>query len=128
MKSLAPLLSLLMLLTSCGGNATNEHLREQLIGHWGNTNASDNSVFTMTLDGDGTFKGSIKTDSKVIWEYEGKWSVEGSSFQMKYTVSSLPDIPVGTKDRDEILEISNAYFISKNYRPNSKPMKVFRLE
>ena len=81
----------------------------QLVGHWRYTDA--NQTCDMTFAADGTFSGKISRDGAVAWKYAGKWSLADTNLNYEYTESSLERIPVGTTDRDTLVEITKDYYV-----------------
>ena len=77
---------------------------ESLYGGWKESNERHRSF--VTLNKDGSFKGRIETNNKVVWEFAGTWTLKAGVLRWFYTASSLKGIPAGTTDEDKILEIT----------------------
>jgi hypothetical protein len=83
---------------------------DQLVGHWRYTNVSANRVDDITFSKDGTYTGRVIQGGKLLGQFGGKWSLEGSTLHYEYTRSSIPQIPVGLKDQDRLLEVTKDYY------------------
>jgi len=77
---------------------------DELIGHW--QCSKDTFVSDYVINGDGTFVGSLSYQGKMIWSNAGKWTLSGKLITIELTRSSAEQIPVGTKDRNTIVEIT----------------------
>jgi hypothetical protein len=82
---------------------------DALLGTWHREGKEPNVgllAVDMTFVKDGTFHGFAEVDGRRIWNYGGKWEVKDGWLYYDYTKSDLADIPVGTKDKDKILKIT----------------------
>ena len=100
--------SFIIVLLTCAA-AIASPTKDQLIGHWGYGDEKLGSEHTFRADG--TFTGTVIKDGNVAWRYAGKWSLVGDILNYEYTESSLERIPVGTTDRDKLIEITKDYYI-----------------
>lgn len=100
--------SFVFVLLTCAASLASP-TKDQLIGHWRCTHKQLTSEHTFRADG--TFTGSVAEDGKVAWTYAGKWSVVGNILNYEYTESSLERIPVGTIDRDKLIEVTKDYYV-----------------
>lgn len=82
-----------------------ESLATQLVGHW--RCRYEELVSEYVINGNGTFKGSLSYQGKVIWRNSGRWSLQGKSISTVLTESSTDKLPVGTKDRSIVLEVTS---------------------
>lgn len=101
---------------------------EQLVGSWQNTNAVKQFTTELTFKRDGTFVGKVTQGGKVAWEFGGKWSLKERTLNYNYTASSLARIPVGTKDQDEIIEVTKDYFICQGIITQGGQKKYVRMQ
>jgi hypothetical protein len=100
--------SFVIVLLTCAAAMANP-TKDPLIGHWrtGDQKLGDEHTFRV----DGTFAGHVTEDGKVAWQYSGKWSLVGNILNFEYTKSSLERIPVGTTDREKLIEITKDYYV-----------------
>jgi len=68
----------------------------------------------MTFSKDGTFYGHIDINGERYWNFAGKWEIRDNWLHYDYTKSDLAEIPVGTKDKDQIIEITATSLKLKN--------------
>ncbi len=101
---------------------------EQLVGSWQNTNVVKQFTTDLTFKRDGTFVGKVTQGGKVAWEFGGKWSLKERTLNYDYTASSLARIPVGTKDQDEIIEVTKNYFICQGIITHGGQKKYVRMQ
>ena len=81
---------------------------KRLIGHWRHVN--EDKIGEIIFNHDGTYSGHVAHKGAVVWEFAGKWSVEGKILSYEYTRSSCENIPAGTKDQDKLLELAQDYY------------------
>lgn len=101
---------------------------ELLVGSWQNTNVVKQFTTDLTFKRDGTFVGKVTQGGKVVWEFGGKWSLKERMLNYDYTASSLARIPVGTKDQDEIIEVTKDYFICQGMITHGGQKKYVRMQ
>jgi hypothetical protein len=75
-----------------------------LIGQWRHVNGDKSGEIIFNRDG--TYSGCVTQKGEIVWEFAGKWSVEGEILTYEYTRSSCENIPPGTKDQDRLLELA----------------------
>ena len=81
----------------------------ELVGHW---RAAQRSVtIDWVFHGDGTFTGKMTQGSRIISDFTGTWSLDGTSLVSVYTSDSCGMIDVGYKDRDTFLEFASDQFV-----------------
>jgi hypothetical protein len=83
--------------------------RDRLIGHWRHVN--EDKIGEIIFNHDGTYSGHVAHKGAMVWEFAGKWSVEGKMLIYEYTRSSCENIPAGTKDQDKLLELAQNYYL-----------------
>lgn len=83
--------------------------KNQFIGHWRYVNES--IINDLIFSDHGTFAGTITDDGKITFRFAGTWSLDGETLSYKYTESTLERIPVGTTDRDKLIEITDQHFV-----------------
>lgn len=124
MKIALLVFSILVSVFAFAGDVTSE----QLVGRWQNTNEVKKFTTDLTFRRDGTFVGKITQEGKVAWEFGGKWSLKDRTLNYDYTTSTLAKIPVGTKDQDEIVEITKEYFVCRGIVTQGVKKKYVRVE
>jgi hypothetical protein len=124
MKTIIVFFSILVSLSAFAGDGTSE----QLIGHWQYTNEVKKGTSDLTFRRDGTFSGKVALEGKVVWEFAGKWSLQDRTLSYDHTSSSGARIPIGTKDRDEIVEVTKTYFICRGIVTHGPDKKYVRVE
>jgi hypothetical protein len=62
-----------------------------LIGQWRHT--EEFAICNMTYKENGTFTGNLCLNDRIVWEYEGKWSVSDNIVTYHYTHSSSERFP-----------------------------------
>ena len=82
---------------------------DRLIGHW--RHVHEDKVGEIIFNHDGTYSGHVAHKGAMVWEFAGKWSVEGKMLSYEYTRSSCENIPAGTMDRDRLLELAREYYL-----------------
>ena len=84
--------------------------RERIVGSW--SAEKDGIVNLVTYLNGGTFRGHLLTAStgKVLWNYEGKYTFEGSCLQYTYTKSDSARVEVGYGSRDKVIEVDAEHF------------------
>ena len=82
---------------------------KRLIGHWRHVN--EDKIGEIIFNHDGTYSGHLAHKGAMVWEFAGKWSVEGKILSYEYTRSSCENIPAGTRDRDRLLELARDYYL-----------------
>lgn len=82
--------------------------RTALLGTWHDEQKVQNVTLTsdMTFAKDGTFSGHAEREGRRFWNFSGKWTLTGKALHYEYTQSDVPQIPVGTKDDDVVIEIT----------------------
>jgi len=97
----------------------------RLVGAWRNV---ENSVLVteITFRQDGSFFSKIVKNGEVYGEIEGKWLTRGNFLYYLYNKVSPPRVPVGTRDKDTIVEITKDYFIV--YSVNQRTRKYVKDE
>jgi hypothetical protein len=83
--------------------------RDRLIGHW--RHVHEEKIGEIIFNHDGTYSGHVAHKGAVVWEFAGKWSVEGKILSYEYTRSSCENIPAGTRDQDKLLELAREYYL-----------------
>ncbi|MFN2475390.1 MAG: hypothetical protein ABR526_03495 [Chthoniobacterales bacterium] len=101
------LASILLAVTSCA--STSKRPDAKLIGRWRAGNQSQTAEYSFAADG--TFGGSVKSGATTISKFTGKWAVVDGAINYEYTGDALGSIPAGTKDRDRLLEVTDAYYV-----------------
>lgn len=82
-----------------------------LVGRWRATNQNQTAEYTFAPNG--TFSGSVKAGVTTISDFTGKWLLTNGAIFYEYTGDTRGSIPAGTKDRDELLELTKDYFVIK---------------
>jgi hypothetical protein len=82
---------------------------DDLIGHWRHVN--EEKVGEIVFNHDGTYSGHVAHNGAKVWEFAGKWSIEGKILSYEYTRSSCENIPAGTRDQDKLLELAQNYYL-----------------
>jgi len=82
-------------------------LADQLIGHW--QASHEGFLSDYVIQNDGTFTGYLAQDGKTIWTCAGKWDLNGKTVNTVLTRSSSDKVPVGTKDRQVVVEVTNEF-------------------
>ena|GEM_PF-1290271 len=82
---------------------------DRLIGRW--RHVHEDKVGEIIFNHDGTYSGHVAHKGAMVWEFAGKWSVEGKILSYEYTRSSCENIPAGTRDRDRLLELARDYYL-----------------
>ena len=77
----------------------------QIVGHW-QFSSPEHGLADNTYASDGTFSGRVTKGGKVVWEYEGKWILEGNTLVSNYTRSELKTLPPGYRDQDQIVSVN----------------------
>ncbi len=80
-----------------------------LLGTWHHEQQMPNAGLVaaeMTFVKDGTFHGYIDVQGHRFWNYAGNWKVKDGWLYYDYTKSDRDGIPPGTKDKDQILQIT----------------------
>jgi hypothetical protein len=98
---------LLILLPLLAGAAP--RLNQLLVGRW--RYADKNYSCTYSLRDDGSFDGEVRKESKLMGRFAGRWWISGDTIHYKYTGSSLKGVPVGTIDKDKLVEIEREHFV-----------------
>ncbi len=92
-----------------------------LSGTWVDEKPNIKMVITHELNNE--FYGSIKQNDRIVWSYAGTWELVGNTLYYTYTKSSLSRIPVGTKNKDVIINIGCGY---KTFYEESGKVNRFR--
>jgi hypothetical protein len=81
-----------------------------LIGAWAGTRG--NLVEFVSYSSDGKFRGHVSdaTTKERLWDFEGKWTIEGDWLRYWYTKSEPARVPVGFGNKDQILELDADHF------------------
>jgi hypothetical protein len=99
-----------LLLFALGACASVERLsRAQLVGHW--RYADQQQSCDYSFHPNGSFTGHVKFRTKVVSQFNGRWSLRKNALFYTYLSDSLARIPPGTTDRDQILEIKEQSFL-----------------
>ena len=85
---------------------------DQLVGHW--QYAEKGFISDYVINSDGTFTGHLLYEGKAVWHCSGKWTLSGKTVTTVLTRSSVKELPVGTKDRKTILDVTSEYCRLKN--------------
>lgn len=97
-----------VLATGCATHRTATAF-DPLVGHWRYADRINTAEYLFKTDG--SFKGSVARDGKVVWEYAGRWSRIGGMLNYTYTKSSADWAPPGTKDQDALMKVERGYYI-----------------
>ena len=68
---------------------------------------------TLIFRGDGTYSGGVAVRGKADGSFSGKWVLKDTTLYYEYTSSSDKRIPAGTKDQDQITELTRARYTIK---------------
>lgn len=99
MRILVCALTFLLVASSFG-----ESLADQLVGHW-QANYED-LLSDYVIRNDGTFTGYLAYKGTIVWKNAGKWKLRGKTVETELTQSSVAQVPVGTKDKNVVLEVT----------------------
>ena len=105
MKSL--LLLTLLLLASCASGPRTMNVT--LAGEWLYKDPVQSCRYLFRNDG--TFSGEVRQRGEALSQFTGKWQVRGEELLYEYTGDALGKIPVGTRDRDKLLETRQDQFV-----------------
>ncbi len=75
------------------------------VGHW--QASQEGFVSDYVIENDGTFTGYVAQNGTPLWTCAGKWTLSGKTVCTVLTRSSSDKIPVGTKDRKVIVEVTS---------------------
>jgi hypothetical protein len=81
-----------------------------IAGTWTATKADVTNIVSYLTDG--TFQGRLSktTTNATLWNYEGRWKIEGEWLRYSYTKSDSERVRAGYGDADKILEVSAYHF------------------
>jgi hypothetical protein len=86
--------------------------KTKLIGTWSHAervaNAGEVAV-EMTFGPKGEFHGFMTVNGQKVWNFSGTWSFAESRLDYVYKKSDWANVPVGMKDRDEVLEVTKKH-------------------
>jgi hypothetical protein len=108
MKSILSLVLFLFIL-SLASAASAAPENNWIVGHWRYAEQGRSSDYIYR--GDSTFTANVALQGKVVWKFAGTWSIDGDMLNYQYTQSSIPQVPVGKKGGDKLIDISKDYFV-----------------
>lgn len=93
---------------------SSEFTASELVGRWRHVDAARKLVTNLTFKNDGTYVGSVEVDGRATGNFSGKWTLKVGRLNYEYTASSDKNIPAGTKDQDQVVELTRGYFTIEN--------------
>lgn len=101
---------------------------EELLGRWRFTVPGEKKHVDIVFANEGKYSGAGFAEGKEIWKFAGNWSFDGRFVRYEYTASSMARVPVGTKDRDEVVELTKTYVVFKAVGTDGQQRKYIRVE
>ena len=87
-------------------HSTQITLDKGLIGNWFIHDKPTNIKATLNLHENGNFSGQATKAGQIIWNYSGKWWLEGNILKYKYLKSDRLFVKPGFLDSDTVLEVN----------------------
>jgi hypothetical protein len=97
----------LCLMASCAGLRSSSP--SSLAGEWRFADKIQGCHYVFNRDG--SFKGEVVYQAKLISKFTGRWSVDGDTLLYTYISDALDRIPAGATDRDKLLSVHRKFFI-----------------
>jgi len=94
------------LLASCA--AVRPTSQRTLAGEWRYKDKIQSCHYVFNRDG--TFRGEVIFQQKLISKFTGRWSVQDDTLRYNYLTDALNRIPAGAIDRDKLLSVQENSF------------------
>lgn len=94
------------MLVSCAAFPTP---RRSLAGEWRYADSTQSCYYDFGVNG--TFRGNVTYQHKLLSKFTGRWSLTGNTLNYKYTRDVLGRIAPGTLDHDKLLSVRRDFFV-----------------
>ena len=95
------------LLVSCSSLPSGK--QDSLVGEWRYADNVQSCRYHFKTDG--TFAGEVRLQTKLVSKFRGTWAVQDNLLLYRYLSDDLGRIPVGTTDRDKLLNVEKDSFL-----------------
>jgi hypothetical protein len=95
------------LLASCASFSNGA--RNSLVGEWRYADKIQSCHYSFKKDG--SFKGEVSYQGRLVSRFSGRWGVKGDVLSYKYLSDALGRIPAGAIDHDKLLGVQRDSFL-----------------
>ena len=91
-----------------GCASSDQRARMPFVGDWIYSDKVQSCRYSFS--GDGSFEGEVEQNGARVSRFTGRWTVKDGALLYTYLGDEFGRIPVGTVDRDEVLEVTSNSF------------------
>jgi hypothetical protein len=83
--------------------------RDQFVGEWIYADKMQSCRYSFRADG--SFHGEVSLNGTTISRFTGRWTMKDEALLYTYLGDTFGRIPVGTTDRDQLLQVHQDWFL-----------------